>query len=57
VGLQNSFCGYIWHPVQESGWFCVDASVDERVDGKVDERVGGGVDGIGNAIVDAAVDG
>ena len=72
VDVQNSFCIYIWHPVQECGWFCVDASVDERVDGKVDasvdavvdERVDGivdgGVDGIGYAfgyaIVDASVD-
>ena len=37
MDLQNLFCGYIWHPVQETGWFLGYAigyvSVDASVDG------------------------
>ena len=28
MGSQNLFCGYIWHPVQQTGWFLVNAEVN-----------------------------
>jgi hypothetical protein len=55
VDVQNLFCTYIWHPVQESGWFLGYAigyaSGDAAVDG-MGYAFGYAIeDGIGDAAV------
>jgi hypothetical protein len=55
VDVQNSFCTYIWHPVQESGWFLGYAIGYASGDAVVDGIVDGAVDEIGYGIGDAAV--
>jgi hypothetical protein len=53
VDVQNLFCIYIWHPVQESGWFLGYAIGYASGDAVVDGIVDGAVDEIGYAFGDA----